>query len=48
MILSLEQIDYDFSKIDKNILPAVTLLFVARAKHFDDKIKVSISERRAL
>jgi O-methyltransferase involved in polyketide biosynthesis len=33
----LEKIDYDFSTIDKNIPPEVTLLFVARAKHFDVK-----------
>ncbi len=39
-----EKIDYDFSKIDTNIPPAVTLLFVARAKHFDDKIKAYIAE----
>ena len=39
-----EKIDYDFSKIDTNIPPAVTLLFVARAKHFDNKIKAYIAE----
>ena len=39
-----EKIDYDFSTIDTNIPPEVTLLFVARAKHFDDKIKAYIAE----
>ena len=39
-----EKIDYDFSKIDMSIPSTITLLFVARAKHFDDKIKAYISE----
>ena len=39
-----EQIDYDFSTIDKNFPFEVTLLFVARAKQFDDKIKAYIRE----
>ena len=39
-----EKIDYDFSKIDTSIPSTVTLLFVARAKHFDDKIKAYVKE----
>ena len=39
-----EQIDYDFSTIDRNIPPEVDLLIVARAKQFDDKIKAYIAE----
>ena len=34
-----EQMDYDFSTIDTNFPPAVTLHFVARAKQFDEKVK---------
>ena len=37
-----EQIDYDFSTIDRNIPPEVDLLIVARAKQFDDEIKACI------
>ena len=40
----IEQIDYDFSTIDRNIPPEVDLLIVARAKQFDDKIKAYIAE----
>jgi len=39
-----EQIDYDFSTIDTNFPPAVTLHFVARAKQFDEKVKAYIRE----
>jgi O-methyltransferase involved in polyketide biosynthesis len=40
----IEQIDYDFSTIDRSIPPEVDLLIVARAKQFDDKIKAYIAE----
>ncbi len=39
-----EQMDYDFSTIDTNFPPAVTLHFVARAKQFDEKVKAYIRE----
>ena len=40
----IEQIDYDFSTIERNIPPEVDLLIVARAKQFDDKVKAYIAE----
>jgi O-methyltransferase involved in polyketide biosynthesis len=39
-----EKIDYDFSTRDKAVPGYLSLLFVARAKQFDDKIKAYIAE----
>ena len=40
----IEKIDYDFSTNDKVIPGYLLLLFVARAKQFDDKIRAYIRE----